>query len=619
MRLLVLVISLGFLFATVQYGKADHGMLGDTSAAREQLSASVHRSESCGSCHGEHGGAETARRSCQNCHTQEGSEFWRGSHGAALQQQNREAPGCVSCHGSHDVRRTGDRAAGTSPRVAPSTCGSCHKQAAEEFATSIHGRALVNKESVNAPSCPTCHGAHLAAPVMRDDVAKSCASCHLEAGLLFDRSVHARGVNRGVLHAPTCTTCHGDHLIKSVSEPTSPVAAMRFAGETCVRCHESVRITEMHDLPVEVVADFRGSFHGLAGAFGDRRVANCASCHGFHDILSSYNPLSRIYPVNLRNTCGTCHPGAGDKFAQGGVHHTAKTFGHRLVNWVRSMYAGMIAAVIGFMLLHNALDFYRRWRDSRHRREQLPEVAAGKEFRRFTVNERVQHWILAASFFTLAASGFVLRFGWRLPWIEGQLQQTARAGIHRAAAVVFIGIGVYHLGYLVFTRRGREMARAILPRIRRAADLVCCVVSCYRIGPPSISDWHEMVTTVKYNIGVISERPAYGRFTYWEKMEYWALVWGAIVMSATGIVLWFETPFLNRSPYWAFDLLHIVHLYEATLAVSAIVVWHFYYVIVNPDVFPLNQSMTRGTLNYEEMLREHSLDTDAISRGKDHE
>jgi cytochrome b subunit of formate dehydrogenase len=375
----------------------------------------------------------------------------------------------------------------------------------------------------------------------------------------------------------------------------------------------------MHDLPIEVVRDFRGSFHGLAGAAGDRRVANCASCHGYHDIQPSISPLSRIYPANLGTTCGECHPGAGDRFAQGGVHHITRAIGHRLVGWVRSMYAGMIAAVIGLMLLHNGLDFYRRWRDLRRPRQQLSESGAGKEILRFTVNERIQHWVLATSFLTLAGSGFALRFGWRLPWLDGQLQQTARAGIHRGAAVIFIGLALYHLAYLVFTKRGHEMARAILPRLRRAGDLACCVASCYRIGPPSISDWHEMVTTLKYNLGVSSERPAYGRFTYWEKMEYWALAWGTIVMAATGIVLWFETPFLNLFPYWAFELLRTVHLYEAALAVLAILAWHFYYVIINPDVFPLNRAMTRGTLNYDEMLREHPLDTDMISRRKDHE
>jgi cytochrome b subunit of formate dehydrogenase len=279
------------------------------------------------------------------------------------------------------------------------------------------------------------------------------------------------------------------------------------------------------------------------------------------------------------------------------------------------MYLGMITAVIGLMLIHNGLDFQRRWRD---RRRRLPphNGAASQEILRFTFNERIQHWILAASFSTLALSGFALRFGWQLPWLKGQLQQTLRADIHRAAAVIFIVLAVYHLMYLALTRRGREMGRAILPRIRSAADVFCCAGACFRVGPPSLSDWRELVATIKYNSGLTKEPPAYDRFAYWEKMEYWALLWGGLIMTATGLVLWLETPFLNRFPYWAFELFRTVHLYEAALAGLAIVVWHFYYTIVNPDVFPLNRAMTRGTVTYEEMLREHPLDIQDHLKGK---
>ena len=90
-------------------------------------------------------------------------------------------------------------------------------------------------------------------------------------------------------------------------------------------------------------------------------------------------------------------------------------------------------------------------------------------------------------------------------------------------------------------------------------------------------------------------------------LEYWAAVWGAVVMISTGLVLWFEVPVLNRVPYWTFELFRRIHFYEATLAVLAIVVWHLYYVVVNPDVFPLNRAMTHGTLTAAEMERKHPL------------
>lgn len=617
--LLVSLLALLWGEADAQPAGVGPGMMGGPTGGvqQQQLAGSVHRTLGCVSCHGiEHAMTSRAAGSCQGCHQQAAVDFTRGPHGTALRRGDTAAPTCVSCHGSHGVQAVRDPSSPAWAGQTPITCGGCHRQAAEAFVTSVHGHDVVAGKGM--PTCATCHGAHTATPIRRDQVAKTCGTCHIEAHLAFQRSVHGTAVARVVPHAPTCTGCHGVHTERSAADPTSPTAAVRVAGETCARCHGSVQITAMHNLPTQVVEDFRGSFHGLAAAAGDRRVANCASCHGYHEIRPSSSPFSSIHPANLGRTCGQCHPGAGARFAQGGVHHTTKTWGHRLVDTVGSMYAGMIVVVVGLMAIHNGVDFQRRRRD-RRRRTHAPDVMAGPAFLRFTVNERLQHWLAALSFVTLVCTGFALRLGWRLPWIAGEMQQITRATIHRSAAVLFMGLAVYHLGYLVLTTRGREMARAILPRVRSAVDLICCGGACMRLGPPSLSDWRELLGTLKYNLGLTEARPAYGRFAYWEKMEYWALAWGTIVMVVTGLVLWFETPFLNRFPYWALDLFRTVHFYEAILATLAIVVWHLYATIVNPEVFPLNQAMTRGTLTYEEMRRDHPRDLPATARRTDHE
>ena len=117
---------------------------------------------------------------------------------------------------------------------------------------------------------------------------------------------------------------------------------------------------------------------------------------------------------------------------------------------------------------------------------------------------------------------------------------------------------------------------------------------------------------VKYNLGLARERPQFGRFTYAEKMEYFALVWGTLVMVVTGLALWFEVSFLNRFPFWSFQLATIVHYYEAILATLAIVVWHFYFTMFNPDVFPISKAMITGELSREEMEREHPKELCAL-------
>ena len=272
------------------------------------------------------------------------------------------------------------------------------------------------------------------------------------------------------------------------------------------------------------------------------------------------------------------------------------------------MYRMMIVGIIGLMVLHNAIDFFRRWRDRRTLRHHATSAQPSetRTYQRFTLNERIQHWVLAGSFITLAVTGFALTERWNVPWVEGQAGATLRAATHRAAAGVFIMLVIYHVAYLVFTRRGRQTIREMVPRLRNAATIACCAASCLRLGPPSPSDWRTLIQTVKYNLGLTSERPRHGRFTYAERMEYFALAWGAVVMIGTGLALWFEVPFLNRFPFWSFELATVVHLYEALLASLAIVVWHFYFTMFNPDVFPMSKAMITGQLTREEMEREHA-------------
>lgn len=235
---------------------------------------------------------------------------------------------------------------------------------------------------------------------------------------------------------------------------------------------------------------------------------------------------------------------------------------------------------------------------------------------RFTRNERIQHWTLAVSFIVLAVTGFALKFTWWVPWATGQTAASIRSQAHRLAAVVFMGLAAYHLGYLLLTPRGRKTIRDMLPRLK-LANVCCCLASCHCMGPPSTADWRDLIQNVRYNLGLTPTRPQFGRFSYAEKMEYLALVWGSIVMIVTGLALWFEVPFLNRFPFWGYELATVVHYYEAVLATLAIIVWHFYFTIFNPDVFPVSKAMITGQMTEEEMRREHPLELEERDRGEE--
>lgn len=230
--------------------------------------------------------------------------------------------------------------------------------------------------------------------------------------------------------------------------------------------------------------------------------------------------------------------------------------------------------------------------------DQNSEYKEEKKYLRMTLNERVQHFLLLSSFITLVITGFALKFPeamW-VRWFRDIFGNNAfefRSDLHRIAAAVMIGVSVYHVFYAIFTKRGRKLI----------ADMWF-----------KKSDITEVSQSVKYYLGKKKERPRFGRFSYIEKVEYWAMVWGTIVMGATGSLLWFENTFLPLISNSGMDIATTIHYYEAILASLAIVVWHFYFVIYNPDVYPMNKAWFTGFLSEEEMEKEHPLELEEIRR-----
>ena len=125
---------------------------------------------------------------------------------------------------------------------------------------------------------------------------------------------------------------------------------------------------------------------------------------------------------------------------------------------------------------------------------------------------------------------------------------------------------------------------------------------------PAWHDWEDIKINLRYLTFRSEEKPQFRRFGYAEKAEYWALVWGTVVMSATGLLLMFNSFFLARAPKIWFDISTLIHYYEAWLATLAIIVWHFYFVIFNPEVFPLNTAFLDGMMSEEMMEAEHPLE-----------
>lgn len=179
-------------------------------------------------------------------------------------------------------------------------------------------------------------------------------------------------------------------------------------------------------------------------------------------------------------------------------------------------------------------------------------------------------------FAVLIYTGFALKYPeswWAAPLLHWETQLGLRGWLHRAAAVVLVGSLVWHLVHLGVSRRLR---------------------ACLRELRWSYQDLSQIRAALAYYFGWRDRRPQAGKFSYVEKFEYWAFLWGIFVMSLTGFLLWVETLTLRYLPKWTSDVATAIHFYEAILATLAILVWHFYWVIFDPDVYPMDASWWHG-------------------------
>src|SRR5690242_15021679 len=177
-------------------------------------------------------------------------------------------------------------------------------------------------------------------------------------------------------------------------------ATTAVGTESCAGCHEGVKLTQEFGVAGERVTSYKDSYHGLASKLGSKVVANCASCHGVHNILPSSDPRSMINASNLQQTCGQCHVGASENFTKGKIHFASELVanvgsgdmgarGTRIVRWI---YLPLIFLTIGGMALHNALVWRKKVLARRNQQRTIV---------RLTANQRVQHWLLLTSFIVL--------------------------------------------------------------------------------------------------------------------------------------------------------------------------------------------------------------------------
>ncbi|MBN2343475.1 MAG: cytochrome b/b6 domain-containing protein [Deltaproteobacteria bacterium] len=574
-------------------------------------SHSIHKDMDCTDCHteavleeGEHP-EKMAAVACGDCHddaVETYTEHGRGKVGDA------DVPKCKDCHGTHGILPHTDPESKVHPKNMTVTCGKCHQNsklikkhnlwfsdAVETYLKSVHGHATKDGKKPEAAACNDCHSAgnsahrilspgDSASSINHFNIPDTCGKCHKKEAKAYWKGIHGKLTARGETDTPICTDCHGEHGILSPDDNRSPVNAARLAEATCSPCHESARLNEKFNIPTGRLRSFVDTYHGLKSKAGDLTVANCASCHGYHDILPQSDPESSIHPSNLKKTCSKCHNNIHEAMAQTTVHGAPGEGRTPIANLVKNIYFALIFAVIGSMIVYIVIDLRKLLADHFNAKHQVVRMS------RWAV---LQHSLLMLSFTVLCVTGFALRFSgswWEDILFGWEGGAPMRGLIHRGSAMVFVFTVIVHVGYL-FTAEGRSFMKGMLPRWM---------------------DVTQALQMVKYNVTGKGEHPRFGRFSYVEKAEYWALVWGTAIMSMTGFFLMLDNVAASMFPKGLLDVLLIIHYYEAWLALLAIVVWHLYSAVFRPSAYPMNPAWITGKMPLKMYKEEHPADEETI-------
>jgi cytochrome b subunit of formate dehydrogenase len=533
-----------------------------------QLSQSVHAGFSCQDCHSGIKNIPHAEHlplvDCGSCHSDVAQEYKR--HGYYEEKPGELMPDCHNCHGTHDILAPSDPHSMVNPVNLPNTCGHCHEDSSivgkyhipmirpvQVFETSVHSR-LIDDSTRLAATCVDCHSiegtAHMIwAPIFPQssiyhfNIPRTCGRCHDQIQKRYEQGVHGKAAAKGEDDTPVCTNCHSDHQILPVTDPRSPVSPTEVSMTTCAPCHEKRMLNVKYGLPTGIMESWLHSYHGLKSTDGDPRVANCASCHRAHLILPQTDSLSSVAPANVQNTCARCHPSITAQLAAIPIHKTTGIFLNVTARTFRNIYVVAIIIIIGAMAVHWLIDLTKRIR----------MLNRGKQVMRMRRDELWQHTFLMVTFTVLAVTGFAFHYSgawWAkmlFGWPGGFM---VRKVIHRVAAVLFVLTGFWHVFYLL-RQRGRIFMKDIFPRPK---------------------DFLQFFHTMAYDLGLRKEPPRFGRFSYIEKAEYWALVWGTVVMTLTGFFLWFGQITEEMLHIGAIGVMLVVHFYEAHLSQQPVVV-----------------------------------------------
>lgn len=626
---------------------------------------------SCVSCHSPHDKDERTRYSenewkihiteeCRDCHSQEVQNYDNSAHYRQVVSGNLKAPICTDCHATHRILSPRDQESIVSVAKLDMVCMNCHAG----YDVSIHrpqenddprlgtcvvchtghqtemkgdavttvfdikldevcircheGSLIVEEDRAHGAihreeiakvgmgeesNCGDCHTYHYMAPDHEHDRAleKSCADCHNEQQEQYENSSHYVTRARGHLEAPGCVDCHDEKRIGKAEE--------QFFGqsviELCSRCHGDRELTMRFQLNPDVIEGYETSYHGQMYQLGyqGEKFATCVTCHDNHSILPSDNPESSVGKENIISTCAQCHDNVNVNFVQYLQHYTPHTKSeNRILGWINTFMLWLLGVVLTIFGSHTVFWFIRLLiKRIKHGPIKKP-VKTKLRVERFAVFERTLHFFLVLSFLTLAGTGLPLKYAHSemATWMVHNVIGFGQAALlHRIAAFT---MGLVFLSHLV-----KLFYKAFIKKQKGIFK-----------GPNSLvpqwQDIKDFFNHMAYFIGIKKEEPAWGRWTYWEKFDYFAVFWGMLIIGSAGLVLWFPEAFSRLFPGWLINAAHIIHSEEALLATGFIFVVHFFNTHLRPGAFPMDEVIFTGRVPEGKFKDERSLELKDLTK-----
>ena len=584
----------------------------------EGYHAGLHATTGCAQCHvqvtavAEERACETVTEpvDCAICHAGPVNEHAGGAHGRLAAAGDVNAPTCLDCHQKHSTTGQTQPTSPTFPQNVPELCGRCHREGetvavrvdhddpiVASYEMSVHGVGLMQSGLLVTATCTDCHGPHSQRPaddpesrVNANNIAATCGECHHGIEEQFRASIHwPEGddfSHEAEPHYPTCEECHTSHSIRRTDRDDFRMLMM----SQCGNCHE------------EETETFFDTYHGKVSRLGGAGSAKCYDCHGTHNILPPSEPASTLSRDNVVETCAECHPGANRRFAgylTHATHHDREKY-----PWLFWSFWAMTALLVGtltFALTHTGAWLFRLWRSPEEWKHEKVEPAEGADkrvYERFTAFQRTLHIVMILSFMTLALTGMALKFSY-MGWAQFFASITGgfegMGALHRIGAAAMIVIFVIHL---VDVYKQKKAAKESWKKFIFNAPNTLMF---------NKQDLIDLKGSFKWFFGK-GPRPEYGRFTYWEKFDYFAVFWGMFIIGSTGMLLWFPTFFTQLLPGWLVNVATIIHSDEALLAVGFIFTIHFFNTHFRLDKFPMDPVIFTGQVPIEEMKRDKPLE-----------